>query len=127
MIHKKQIKMTSSGLAKSFGTKFPTLRKELQKCGGWIYSEAAVIAEFINDSIRSGDHATVDQAIALAESTYENGDGTVRNAFYCEFFEILDLRSKLGAGVFLSMNKEFQDAYVKAQAYIGTPFGTSRT
>ena len=127
MTDKKPRSTTRSEFAKCVGSKYPVLRKKLQKCGGWIYSEVASFAEFINDSIKASDHHTVDQAMALAESIYESADAGLRNAFHCDFFEVLDLRHEYGARVFANMTDEFQENYLKAQAYIGTPFGTKKT
>jgi hypothetical protein len=110
--------ITSEKFSQLLSVKFPVLRKILQKAAGDPYRTASRFAEFVNDAIRSGDSATIDQAMALAEGVYAAADDVVKNAFLCDFFEVLDLDSERGAKVFRAMSTNFQQLYRRAEDYI---------
>jgi hypothetical protein len=117
----REVSITSENLPKAIATKFPVIGKQLQKSGS-VYSVCGRFADFINHAIKTGDTSTLDQSMALAEAIYETADDTVRNAFYCDFCEVLDLRGELGMKAFHRMSYELQVLYMRAQKYIGRPF-----
>lgn len=107
-----------SNLRTEICSEFPVLVKQLQKCDQSAYSVLSIFAGFINDALERSDVATVEQAMQLAEALYERADDTVRNAFYCDFCEVLDLRGEMGMKVFLKMSAGLQALHSKAQDYI---------
>lgn len=114
--------ITSSLLSSVIGTKFPALRKALDKCDGSAYSVCGRFGEFVNEAMRMGDAATAEAAMLLVADLLALGDDDLRNALYCDFCEVLDLRNDVGRRVFFSMSKSLQDLYLKAQEYLGDSF-----
>lgn len=116
-----QSTITTENLAEFVAARFPVLRRTIEKCGS-SYSVCGRFAEFVNSAIKTRDMPTVKAAVALVETLHASGDESVRNSLYCDFFEVLDLRCETGEKVYRDMGIELQKLYVKAQAYIGTPF-----
>jgi hypothetical protein len=121
MKESEQANIGTENLAELIAARFPVLRKSMQKCDS-SYSACGRLAQFVNEAIQTKDIPTVKAAVALVETFHANGDESVRNSLYCDFFEVLDLRSETGEKVYLDMSVELQKLYVKAQDYIGNPF-----
>ena len=112
------MKYSTADFAKAIAGKFPVIRRKITAQKDWAYGIAAEFAKFLNAAIAASDWETIDKALALAEEYLRNADNTLKNAFRCDFFEVLDLRGDNGAKAFSKMSVESQKMYRKAQDYI---------
>jgi hypothetical protein len=108
-------------LRRTLSAKYPVLRGPLSRCGT-PYTVASALARFINEAIETSRRDTADAALTLAESFFLTADPELKNAFYCDFCEVLDLRSERGRELFGRLHPELQRLYRKAQEYIGQPY-----
>lgn len=87
-----------------------------------VYRNCTLLAQFVNDALKTRDSENIASAMKLAVEYYSSADASLASGFQCDFFEVLELRSRAGRTLFESLSPQFQEAYVYAQNYIGTPY-----
>ncbi len=114
--------VTAHDMATAACSKYHVLAKAMEKCGDDAYSIASQLARFINAAILAHNIQEAKSALQLADRFFTHADSKLKNAFECDFCEVLDLRGDSGRDLFEGLTEPLKALYCKAQNYLGQPY-----